>query len=140
LKKNKLSLILISIILIILSISGCEGSVNKDEVSLNKIDISVIKNKEFLNNLNDNNLEDGIYLIEQNSKQYVLFNCKKTNYQNISCEFNEPELEIYVETKNTSEDEQKSLYEIVYLKNVTADTIKIIQDGRESSFSSVIIN
>ncbi len=135
---RKFSLIFTSLILMSALLIGCSTSLDNKDISLKKVDISVIKNNVLFNSTPEENLLRNIYLIQEKSKQYVLFYKVNVNDEGISCSIKDSVLEVNVETENDTENTY--LYEIVDSKGDTYNTIKLIKDNKEVAFSSVVTN
>ncbi len=125
---------------------GC--SQNKSEynlVSLSKIDISALSNNDILNIINDENLQEGVYEIITEENKYIFFNGIKNEFKEINS-YLEDRIFIIKTSTASSLDINKKLY-VIREKNTTYsgnenasyDTINILINEKESSFSNIYI-
>lgn len=125
---------------------GC--SQNKSEynlVYLSKIDISTLSNNDILNIINDENLQEGVYEIITKENKYIFFNGIKNEFKEINSYLKYKTFIIKASTAS-SLDINKKLYVIrekntTYSKNknTSYDTINILTNKKESSFSNIYI-
>lgn len=125
---------------------GC--SQNKSEynlVSLSKIDISALSSNDILNIINDENLQEGVYEIITEKNKYIFFNGIKNEFKEINS-YLEDRIFIIKTSTASSLDINKKLY-VIREKNTTYsgnenasyDTINILINEKESSFSNIYI-
>ncbi|MBC6696158.1 hypothetical protein H9L25_05160 [Terrisporobacter mayombei] len=142
-KKIMLSLVVIFSSLIFY---GC--SQNKSEynlASLSKIDISALSNNDILNIINDEDLQEGVYEIITEENKYIFFNGIKNEFKEINSYLEDKTFIIKANTAS-SLDINKKLY-VIREKNTTYsgnenasyDTIDILINEKESSFSNIYI-
>lgn len=125
---------------------GC--SQNKAEynlVSLSKVDISALSNNDILNIINDEDLQEGVYEIITEENKYIFFNGIKNEFKEINSYLEDKTFIIKANTAS-SLDINKKLY-VIREKNTTYsgnenasyDTINILINEKESSFSNIYI-
>ncbi|MEG0050959.1 MAG: hypothetical protein RR712_02170 [Terrisporobacter sp.] len=140
-------ILLICLILVIpLFIISCKKTDDSSPVTLNIVDIDVLSNKDLLSIVNDDSLDEGVYLIQTKSNKYIFFNGKKNSYIDIYCSLDNETLIINATTKSNVDDNKK-LY-LIQEKNTTSSNersqfyqnITLIINNKESSFNSSFIN
>ena len=142
-RKALLLIILISTAIIFY---GCNKNSKEDSpVSLSSVDISSLNNKEILDVIYDNNLEEGVYQIITSNNHYIFFKGIKNEYIDVSSELEDKTLVIDCNTISSSEEINK-LYVIREKnstsskdKNVFFDTIMLKVNNEEVPFNSVHI-
>ena len=138
--------ILLVFILIFSSIFfyGCnKNTTNDDLVYLLSIDIEALSNKDILNIINDENLQEGIYEIITDKNKYIFFNGLNKEFIDINSSLEDNILVIKSNTSLSSQNSKK-LY-LIKESNTTSsndnsifyDTIKILVDDSEVSFKSI---
>ena len=128
---------LILLILLMVFVSGCKSTHKNEEILLQKVNISEIKNTEFLNNMEEVPLSKGIYLVKYNSEKYILFSKININNENTYCNIDGTDLEINIETEKSND---SNLYEISNQYDIYYDLIKLVENGKEASFSEIILS
>ena len=128
---------LILLILLMVFVSGCKSTHKNEEILLQKVNISEIKNTEFLNNMEEVSLSKGIYLLEYNSEEYILFSKINIKDENTSCNIDGTDLEINIETEKSND---SNLYKISNQYDIDYDIIKLVEDGKEVLFSKIILS
>ncbi|WP_297135558.1 hypothetical protein [Terrisporobacter sp.] len=142
-KKNILIFVLIFSSLIFY---GCsKNKIDNNLVSLSTIDISALNNKNILNIVNDENLEEGVYKIITKENKYIFFNGIKNEFKDVNSYLEDKTFIIKSNTISSSESNKK-LYVIrkkntIYSEdeNVLYDSISIFINEKKSSFSNVYI-
>ncbi len=140
-KKNILILVLIFSSLIFY---GCsKNKIDNNLVSLSTIDISALNNKNILNIVNDENLQEGVYEIITKENKYIFFNGIKNEFKDVNSYLEDKTFIIKSNTISSSESNKK-LYVIrkkntIYSEdeNVLYDSISIFINEKKSSFSNV---
>ena len=128
---------LILLILLMVFVSGCKSTHKNEEILLQKVNISEIKNTEFLNSMEEVSLSKGIYLLEYNSEEYILFSKINIKDENTSCNIDGTDLEINIETEKSND---SNLYKISNQYDIDYDIIKLVEDGKEVLFSKIILS
>lgn len=128
---------LILLILLMVFVSGCKSTHKNEEILLQKVNISEIKNTEFLNNMEEVPLSKGIYLVKYNSEKYILFSKININNENTYCNIDGTDLEINIETEKSND---SNLYKISNQYDIYYDLIKLVENGKEASFSEIILS
>ena len=128
---------LILLILLMVFVSGCKSTHKSEEILLQKVNISEIKNTEFLNSMEEVSLSKGIYLLEYNSEEYILFSKINIKDENTSCNIDGTDLEINIETEKSND---SNLYKISNQYDIYYDLIKLVENGKEASFSEIILS
>ena len=128
---------LILLILLMVFVSGCKSTHKSEEIFLQKVNISEIKNTEFLNSMEEVPLSKGIYLVEYNSEKYILFSKININNENTYCNIDGTDLEINIETEKSND---SNLYKISNQYDIYYDLIKLVENGKEASFSEIILS
>ena len=128
---------LILLILLMVFVSGCKSTHKNEEILLQKVNISEIKNTEFLNSMEEVSLSKGIYLLEYNSEEYILFSKINIKDENTSCNIDGTDLEINIETEKSND---SNLYKISNQYDIYYDLIKLVENGKEASFSEIILS
>ncbi len=128
---------LILLILLMVFVSGCKSTHKNEEILLQKVNISEIKNTEFLNSMEEVSLSKGIYLLEYNSEEYILFSKINIKDENTSCNIDGTDLEINIETEKSND---SNLYKISNQYDIYYDLIKLVENGKEASFSKIILS
>lgn len=142
-KKNILIFVLIFSSLIFY---GCsKNKIDNNLVSLSTIDISALNNKNILNIVNDENLQEGVYEIITKENKYIFFNGIKNEFKDVNSYLEDKTFIIKSNTISSSESNKK-LYVIrkkntIYseAENVLYDSISIFINEKKSSFSNVYI-
>lgn len=142
-KKNILIFVLIFSSLIFY---GCsKNKTDNNLVSLSTIDISALNNKNILNIVNDENLQEGVYEIITKENKYIFFNGIKNEFKDVNSYLEDKTFIIKSNTISSSESNKK-LYVIrkkntIYSEdeNVLYDSISIFINEKKSSFSNVYI-
>lgn len=142
-KKNILIFVLIFSSLIFY---GCsKNKIDNNLVSLSTIDISALNNKNILNIVNDENLQEGVYEIITKENKYIFFNGIKNEFKDVNSYLEDKTFIIKSNTISSSESNKK-LYVIrkkntIYSEdeNVLYDSISIFINEKKSSFSNVYI-
>lgn len=140
--------IILSLVVIFSSLIFYGCSQNKSEynlASLSKVDISVLSNNDILNIINDENLQEGVYEIITEENKYIFFNGIKNEFKEINSYLEDKTFIIKANTAS-SLDINKKLY-VIREKNTTYsgnenasyDTINILINEKESSFSNIYI-
>lgn len=140
-KKNILIFVLIFSSLIFY---GCsKNKIDNNLVSLSTIDISALNNKNILNIVNDENLQEGVYEIITKENKYIFFNGIKNEFKDVNSYLEDKTFIIKSNTISSSESNKK-LYVIrkkntIYSEdeNVLYDSISIFINEKKSSFSNV---
>ena len=128
---------LILLILLMVFVSGCKSTHKNEEILLQKVNISEIKNTEFLNSMEEVPLSKGIYLVEYNSEKYILFSKIDIKNENTYCNIDGTDLEINIETEKSND---SNLYKISNQYDIDYDIIKLVEDGKEVLFSKIILS
>lgn len=140
--------IILSLVVIFSSLIFYGCSQNKSEynlISLSKIDISALSNNDILNIINDKNLQEGVYEIITEENKYIFFNGIKNEFKEINSYLEDKKFIIKANTAS-SLNINKKLY-VIREKNTTYsgnenasyDTINILINEKESSFSNIYI-
>ena len=128
---------LILLILLMVFVSGCKSTHKNEEILLQKVNISEIKNTEFLNSMEEVSLSKGIYLLEYNSEEYILFSKINIKDENTYCNIDGTDLEINIETEKSND---SNLYEISNQYDIYYNLIKLVENGKEVSFAEIILS
>ena len=144
---KKLSII--ALIIMTIFTFGCSKKDTSDNmVKLNKVDISAISNQQIKDFLAEASEQEGIYKIETKSNTYIYFNGIKNEFIDINCNVEDNILDIESnKIKLESNDSPSQKLYVIYQKNTTIsndktvyfDTIKLIVDGKESSFKNSFV-
>lgn len=138
--------ILLVFMLIFLSIFfyGCNKKTSNNNLAyLISIDIEALSNKNILNIINDESLQEGIYEIITDENKYIFFNGLNKEFIDISSSIEDKVFIIKLST-NSSSRNSKKLY-LIKENNTTSsrdksiiyDKIKILVDDNEVSFKNI---
>ena len=144
---KKLYCLCLFLITIPLLLVGCKNNTTVSPVVLNRVDIGAITNENLNSIIKDDSLEEGIYLIESPSNQYVYFLGKDVQYIDISCSLEDKNLNIISNTDYIDIDktEDKKLYIITQKNNTSSseknqffNTITLSVNNKETNFKDIL--
>lgn len=123
--------------LIIFLFVNCNNVANDKNLSLNKCNYTIIENHDFFINKVEDELIGNIYLMQDNSKQYIVFYQMNINPNNIEINIEDSIISI-----NLIDDESYKdiyVYEIGNYKYYEDCTLKIMKNDKEMIINTVII-
>lgn len=130
--------ILILFVLLTIFISGCNSTLKNENVHLQKIDISYIKDEEFLNTIEEVPLAKGIYLIEGKTDKYILLSkIDVKSEESISCRIDNSILQIDIETEGSS---NTNVYRILNEYDSEYNLIELAENGKKLSLSTIFLS
>lgn len=134
---RKFSFIILSSILIIFLFVSCNNTSNDKSLSLNKCNSSIIENQEFFINTLENELIGNIYMMQDNSKQYIVFYQMNINPNNIVISIENSIIRINL--IDDPSDKDIYVYEISNYKYYEDYTLKIMKNNKEMIIKTVLL-
>lgn len=133
---KKFSKIIGIFILMGIFLVGCNSNLDKKSTSLKEVNIYSIKDNNYFTTTPKEELVNKAFLVENSSDQYIVFYKMNIDKENISCDVKNSILQINVKTSGNAENTY--VYKIINSKEKNYESINLIKDGEEVSFSSVI--
>lgn len=134
---RKFTFTFLMLTLIIFLFVNCNNVANDKNLSLNKCNYTIIENHNFFINKVEDELIGNIYLMQDNSKQYIVFYQMNINPNNIEINIEDSIISI-----NLIDDESYKdiyVYEIDNYKYYEDCTLKIMKNDKEMIINTVII-
>lgn len=134
---RKFTFTFLMLTLIIFLFVNCNNVANDKNLSLNKCNYTIIENHDFFINKVEDELIGNIYLMQDNSKQYIVFYQMNINPNNIEINIEDSIISI-----NLIDDESYKdiyVYEIDNYKYYEDCTLKIMKNDKEMIINTVII-
>lgn len=127
--------ILMLLVLLTILISGCNSTSKNENLSLQKIDISYIKNEEFLTTIEEVPLAKGIYFVEDQSDKYILLSkLDIKSDESLSCEIDNSLLKIDIDTEGSS---NMNAYKILNEYGLDYNSVELMENGKKVSLSTI---
>lgn len=125
-------LLLFMLIITTYIVYGCNNNNdNESPVSLYKVDINSLNNKNMINVVQNSTLKEGIYKIETDNNNYIFFNGITNEFSDISCRLKDKKLIISCSTLSSRENTKK-LY-VIREQNTTS------YDNKSIFFNDLIL-
>ena len=130
--------ILMLLVLLTIFISGCNFTSKNENLSLQKIDISYMKNEEFLTTIEEVPLAKGIYFVEGQSDKYILLSkLDIKSDESVSCKIDNSLLKIDIETEGSS---NLNAYRILNEYGLDYNSVDLMENGKKVSISTIILS
>lgn len=134
-KKLLIGIVLILFVALMCLASACSQNKFVDQVIFKEVDISSTSDRNLSESL-IHIVEDGVYQIAEEEKSYIIFNGIENTYEDFSYKENDNIIDI-IFSKVELHKKNQIVYELILPEKI--DTIRLLQDGEESTFKSVII-